>query len=85
MKKIYDKRVARLYYIALFFIALVLGLLFELNPIFIAIVILSYLLSVPQLVFNQKKFAYETQRFHDINSYMSQMAQSFIYTRDVIK
>ncbi len=85
MKKTYDKRVARLYYIALFFIALVLGLLFELKPIFIAIVILSYLLSVPQLVFNQKKFAYETQRFHDINSYMSQMAQSFIYTRDVIK
>lgn len=83
--EVYDKRVARLYYIALLFSALILGLLFELNPIFILIVILSFLLSVPQLVFNQKKFAYETKRFNDVNSYMSQMAQSFIYTQDIIK
>ena len=81
----YDKKAAKLYYIVLFFTSLVLGILFELNIVFLGIVILVYLLSVPQLVFNQKKFAYETQRFRDINSYMSQMAQSFMYTQDVIK
>ena len=36
-------------------------------------------------MFNQSKFAYETRRFNDVNSYMSQMAQSFIYTQDVIE
>lgn len=69
----------------LLLISLVLGLLFELNPVFILIVAVVYVLSVPQLVFNQKKFMYETNRFNEINSYMSQMAQSFIYTKDVIK
>lgn len=81
----YDKRVARIYYVILFFSALILGLLFELHYLFICIVMLFYLFSVPQLVFNQKKFRYETNRFNDINSYMSQMSQSFIYTKDVIK
>ncbi len=81
----YDKKSAGLYYIVLLFSAIVLGLLFELKVFFILLVILVYLLCVPQLVFNQKKFTYETSRFNDINSYMSQMAQSFIYTTDVIK
>lgn len=73
------------YYGVLILMALVFGLLFELNPICLLIVVMSYVLCVPRLVYNQKKFRYETNRFNDINSYMSQMAQSFIYTKDVIK
>ena len=80
-----DRRSARIYYLALFFLALILGLLFELNLFFVLIVILTFLISVPQIMLNQKKYAYETKRFQDINSYMSQMSQSFIYTKDVIK
>jgi len=53
--------------------------------VFLLIVAVVYALCVPQLVFNQKKYVYETNRFNDVNSYMSQMAQSFIYTKDVIQ
>ena len=81
----YDKKTARLYSGGLLLIAVVLGLLFELRLIFFLVVLGTYLLCVPQFVFNHKKFAYETGRFNDINLYMSQMAQSFIYTKDVIK
>lgn len=80
----YDKKLARLYSGALLLVALVLGLLFELNVLLLALVVIVYLLCVPQFVFNYKKYAYETKRFQDINLYMSQMAQSFIYTNDVI-
>lgn len=75
----------KMYYGTLILIALVLGLLFELNPVFLFVIIVIYILCVPRLVLNQKKFVYETRRFNDVNSYMSQMAQSFIYTHDVIK
>ena len=85
MKKHRKKREELVYYGALLLIALVLGLLFELNPVCILIVAVVYVRCVPQLLYNQKQFAYETQRFNDVNSYMSQMAQSFIYTKDVIK
>ena len=71
--------------IVLLFVAVVLGLLFELNPLCLLVVAVVYILCAPQLTYNQEKFAYETKRFNDINSYMSQMAQSFIYTKDVIK
>lgn len=81
----YDKKKATLYYGVVLVMAVVLGLLFELNLVFLIIVAVVYILCVPQLIYNQKKFAYETNRFNDINSYMSQMAQSFIYTGDVIK
>lgn len=80
----YDKKKALLYYSVLLLMALILGLLFELNPICLLVIAVVYMLCVPQLLFNQKKFAYETKRFNDVNSYMSQMAQSFIYTKDVI-
>ena len=73
------------YYAGAILTALVLGLLFELNMVFLLLIVALYALCVPQLLFNQKKFAYETKRFNEINSYMSQMAQSFIYTQDVIK
>ena len=80
----FDRRKAMLYYTALLFIAVILGLLFEVNILFIALICIAYVLCVPQLLFNQSKFAYETRRFNDVNSYMSQMAQSFIYTQDII-
>lgn len=78
------KKVA-LYYGAVLFVVLVFGLLFELNPLFLCIVAVVYAFCVPKLMYNQKKYTYETNRFNDINAYMSQMAQSFIYTNDVIK
>ena len=76
---------ARLYYGALLLIAVILGLLFELHPGFLVVIVAVYMYCVPRLMDNHKKFMYETNRFHDINSYMSQMAQSFIYTQDVIQ
>ena len=81
----YDKKAASLYYGAVLLVAIVFGLLFELKPIFLIIVAVVYVLCVPQLIYNQKKRAYELRRFQDINSYMSQMSQSFIYTKDIIK
>lgn len=81
----YDKKKASLYYGAVLFTAIILGLFFELKIVFFISVTAVYLLCVPQLIYNQKKHAYEKNRFHDINAYMSQMAQSFISTRDVVK
>lgn len=78
------KKTEKIYYGIFFFIALALGLLFELKPLGLFFVVLAYLLCVPQFLYNQKKCAYEIKRFQDINAYMSQMAQSFIYTKDVI-
>lgn len=80
----YDRKKANLYSGIVFLVAIVLGLMFELNLVFLLIVAFTYVLCVPKLMYNQKKFAYETKRFNDVNSYMSQMAQSFIYTNDVI-
>ena len=81
----YDRKKAMFYYSAVLFVAFILGLLFEVNMLFLIGISITYILCVPQLLFNQSKFAYETRRFHDVNSYMSQMAQSFIYTRDIIE
>lgn len=81
----FDRKKAMLFYSGILFAALILGLLFEVNIIFLIIIGIVYVLCVPQLLFNQSKFAYETRRFNDINSYMSQMAQSFIYTQDIIE
>ncbi len=81
----YDRKEAMLYYGALLLIAVVVGLLFELNPVLMLVIAAVYMLCVPRLLYNQKKFTYETNRFNDVNSYMSQMAQSFVYTQDVIK
>ena len=81
----YDRKAAMLYSGALLLVAVVLGLMFELNPVCLLVVAVVYILCVPQLIYNQKKYTYEMNRFNDINSYMSQMAQSFIYTNDVIK
>ena len=81
----YNRKNAMLYYTALLFIAIILGLLFEINIVFVLFICIVYVLCVPQLLFNHSKFAYETRRFNDINSYMSQMAQSFIYTQDIIE
>ncbi len=66
-------------------LALVFSLLFELKPIFLLVVAVVYIACVPRLLANQKKTEFEKQRFYDINAYMSQMAQSFVYTQDVIK
>lgn len=79
-----DKKSAFLFYGIMFLIALYLGVFFELKPVFLVIVIAVYILCTPQLIYNQKKHAYETRRFQDVNAYMSQMAQTFTDTQDVI-
>ena len=81
----YNKKEAWLYYGAVLVLGIVLSLFFELPWYFFAFVIVIYLLCVPKLMLNQKKHAYELRRFHDVNAYMSQMAQSFIDTQDIIK
>lgn len=79
------KKEAVVYYGAVLLFAVVFSFLFELNSVSFFIVVVVYVLCVPQLMYNQKKYIYETKRFDDVNSYMSQMAQSFIYTKDVIQ
>ena len=79
------KKEALLYYSGMLFVAVIFSLFFELHPIGMLVVAASYMLCVPRLMDNQKRFIYETARFNDVNSYMSQMAQSFIYTKDVIQ
>lgn len=81
----YSRKEAVLYYIAILLIALVLGFFFELQPFFLCVVVAAYILFVPQLMYNQKKRAYELRRFNDVNAYMSQMAQSFTSTKQVVK
>lgn len=81
----FDRKKAMVFYTGVLLTAIILGLLFEVNIVFLSIVGIIYVCCVPQLLFNQSKFAYETRRFNDINSYMSQMAQSFIYTKDIIE
>ena len=80
----YTRKEAALYYIALLLIAFILGLLFELKPIYLLIVGVVYLLFVPQFLYNQKRQAYELKRFDDVNMYMSQMAQSFTSTEQIL-
>lgn len=82
MKKKNDRNV---YYGVAIFVVVLFGFLFELKPILFLLVAVSYLASVPIIMKNQEIYNYEVRRFHDINSYMSQMSQSFIYTKDVIK
>lgn len=81
----FDRKKAIMLYSGVLFMALIFGLLFEVNILFIAFIGIVYVLCVPQLLYNQSKFAYETKRFNDVNAYMSQMAQSFIYTQDIIE
>lgn len=71
-------------YAALLFIAVILGMLFELKPVYLMFVGIVYLLFVPQLLYNQKKQSYELRRFNDINAYMSQMAQSFAGSGNIL-
>ena len=79
-----DKKTTLLFYGVMFLIALYLGVFFELKPLLIVLVIGVYALVTPQLIYNQKKHSYEIRRFHDVNAYMSQMAQIFTDSRDVI-
>lgn len=81
----YDKKEAWLYYGAMLLLALLLGLFFELPWYFMIIVLMGYILCVPKMIINQKRHTYELRRFNDVNAYMSQMAQSFTDTKNVIK
>ena len=79
----YDKKTAGLYYLVVLFIAIAFGFFFELGYLGIIATALAYFFFVPQLIYNQKKHAYEQRRFTDINSYMHQMIQSFTRTKKI--
>ena len=79
----YDKKTAGLYYMAVLFVAAAFGFLFELGVLGIMATVLAYFFFVPQLIYNQRKHAYEQRRFADINSYMHQMIQSFTRTKKI--
>ena len=81
----YNKKEAGVFYVAILLVAVVLGFFFELQPVFLAIVAIVYLLFVPQLMYNQYKRRFEIRRFNDINAYMSQMAQSFAGTKQIVQ
>lgn len=79
----YDKKTTGLYYLVVLFIAIAFGFFFELGYLGIIATALAYFFFVPQLIYNQKKHAYEQRRFTDINSYMHQMIQSFTRTKKI--
>lgn len=81
----YNKKEAGAFYVAILLVAVILGFFFELQPVFLVIVAIAYLLFVPQLMYNQYKRRFELRRFTDINAYMSQMAQSFAGTKQVVQ
>lgn len=84
MGESYSRKEAFLYYGAFFLIAIVIGMLFELKIKYLLVVIGIYILYVPRLMYNHKKQKYELRRFNDINAYMSQMAQSFTSTKQIM-
>lgn len=84
MGESYTRKEAALYYGALLLVAFLLGLMFELKPLYLVIVLGVYFLFVPQFIYNQKKQAFELRRFNDVNAYMSQMAQSFTSTKSIL-
>lgn len=73
----YDKKEAGLYYAGILLVAIILGLLLELNPLDLIFVLFVYVLFVPKIIYNQKKHAFEKKRFYDVNAYMSEMTQEF--------
>ncbi len=81
----YTRKDALMSYMGILIIAIILSLMFELRPLYMAIVGIAYLLFVPQLYYNQKKQTYELRRFNDINAYMSQIAQSFTGTSNILE
>lgn len=84
MGESYTKKEGALYYSVLLLVAVILGLLFELKPLYLIIVGAVYLIFVPQLIYNQKKQVFELRRFNDVNAYMSQMAQSFTDSQNIL-
>lgn len=79
-----SKTEVALWYLAIFAISIVLGLLFNLNWVLLVLVALVYVLLTPKLIYNMKKRTVEKKRFDDVNSYLSQMAQSFTSTGNVL-
>lgn len=80
----YEKKDAVFYYGIVFLIAMIGCFFFELKVSYMGFVIITYLLFVPQIFYNQKKRAFEVRRFQDVNAYMSQMAQSFTRTGNIL-
>ena len=79
----YDRKTTGLYYLVVLFVAVAFGFFFELGLLGILATVIAYFFFVPQLIYNQRKHAYEQRRFTDINSYMHQMIQSFTRTKKI--
>ena len=79
----YDRKTASLYYTVILFLTVAFGFFMELHPVLIVVTAVAYFFFVPQLLYNQKKHIYEKRRFQDVNSYMHQMVQSFLRTRNI--
>ena len=79
-----EKKKTIQYLIICLLVAAVYGVLFEIQLPYFMCVICVCLFCVPRFVLNHQKYCYETKRFQDVNLYMSQMSQSFLYTADVI-
>lgn len=77
MKRSYTKKQTTIMYLAMCALAIVSGLLFQLNLSLIIIIVIIYALFVPQIILLHKREEYELERFQTCNSYMSQMATSF--------
>ena len=79
-----DKKRTIRYALVCLLVAAVYGVLFEIQLPYFLCVIFVCLFCVSRFVLNYQKYQYETKRFQDVNFYMSQMSQSFLYTTDVI-
>lgn len=84
MGESYTRKEAVLCYLAVLLVGFIIGLFFELKPLYMLIVAAIYVLFVPQFIYNKKRQAYELRRFHDVNAYMSQIAQSFTSTQSIL-
>lgn len=68
----------------LFISGLVFGLLFELKWFYLLFIVIIYFIFLAYIKEYQIKQSEEMDRFHQINSYMSQIAQSFVRTKNIL-
>lgn len=84
MGESYSKYAMFLWYICIMAVAVVMGILFKLPIAMTAVCCFFYILMTPKLLYNYKKQRYEKKRFDDLDSYMTQMNQSFTSTHNVL-
>lgn len=58
-------------------VAIGVGFLFQLDVLFIAVLIIASALCVPSIIYTIHKNMYESKRFHDVTNYIEQLLYSF--------